>query len=113
MVPLLRAQKTRALAECPTLGLPQLRHHRGCTETRQEAEGERKGIAMLRNWTPDHLALLRVLLLVLAGLNIWSASVLFPAHAWLGGANALTAVVLVGLVIASWGVGKNSRDRQG
>jgi hypothetical protein len=68
---------------------------------------------MLRDWLADHLGLLRVLLLVLAGLNIWSASALLPAHPWLGGANALTAVVLVGLVVMTWRVGKEPPNPYG
>jgi hypothetical protein len=68
---------------------------------------------MLRNWVADHLGVLRVLLLVLGGLNIWSASALLPAHPCLGGANAVTAVVLVWLVIATWGAGRDTDNRSG
>lgn len=47
---------------------------------------------------------MRVVLLVLAALNAWSGYVLLSVHPYLGAANLVTGVVLVGLVITTWDI---------
>ncbi len=61
---------------------------------------------MLNRWMAEHLGFMRVLGLIFAALNVWSALALLPLHPYLGAANGATAVLLVGLVIATWGVEK-------
>ncbi len=64
-------------------------------------------IARWRDWLVANLWPLRVLVLIFAALNVWSASALFPAHPYLGAANGATAALLVWLVVITWGVGKD------
>ena len=65
-----------------------------------------KGILVLKKWIEKHFKLFRVLLLILAAVNTWVASEIFPDYPIIGLANGTMAIVIVVGVILLWGAGK-------
>jgi uncharacterized membrane protein (DUF441 family) len=62
-------------------------------------------ISLFKKWIEEHFKLFGILLLVLAGLNAWVASEIFPDHPIIAMANGAMAVALVLGVLLSWKTG--------
>ena len=65
-----------------------------------------KGILVFKKWIEKHFKLFRVLLLILAAVNTWAASEIFPHYPIMGLANGTMAIVIIVGVILLWGAGK-------
>ena len=65
-----------------------------------------KGILVFKNWIEKHIKLFRVLLLILAAVNTWVASEIFPDYPVMALANGAMAIVIVVGVILLWGAGR-------
>jgi len=59
----------------------------------------------MNKWFEEHHKLLRVVLLVLAALNGWTAYAIFSVHPILALANGALAAVIVRVVVLSWRAG--------
>jgi hypothetical protein len=61
---------------------------------------------VFKKWFEKHFKLCGVLLLVLAAVNTWVASEIFPDYPIMALANSAMAVVIVAGVILFWRVGE-------
>ena len=65
-----------------------------------------KGILVFKKWVENHFKFFIALLLILAAVNTWVASEIFPDYPIMGLANGTMALVIVVGVILLWGAGK-------
>ena len=63
---------------------------------------------MRKEWSENHFKALRVLLLVLAALNGWTAYAILPEHPILASANfAMAVLIVMGVVLSRRAGGPN------